>query len=123
VINRRRLVLNAIAAGLMAGSGLLLWSFTRIEPGVTAENFLRLHPGMTENEVDSILGQATGRLSYNGGADVSKSWEVEESAVIITFGDGATDSGTFFGKDGLRLELRPKPETWREKLKRWGLLP
>ena len=123
-MTKRRLVLPAIAVCLLVTSALRLWTFfVLIKPAVTAENFQRLHEGMTEEEVEAILGENPA-LS----APAVKVWKGAEGCSEISFypsgsGDSLARRGLFCGDDGLRLELRPKPESWKEKLSRWGFLP
>lgn len=51
---RRRLLLFAVVLASLIGVGIYL--LLPPKPGVTLENFRRLHVGMTRSEVESILG-------------------------------------------------------------------
>ena len=51
---RRLLILSALLLLPLVGFGI--YFLTPPKPGVTRENFRRLHKGMTQEEVESILG-------------------------------------------------------------------
>jgi hypothetical protein len=78
---RKRMVL---AFGLVLGLGLaslVAWHLLPPRPGVTPENFHRLRLGMTEPEVEAILGEPTVR-----GCETD--WGDEHCYVRILFRDG-----------------------------------
>jgi len=112
----RRIVLGVelliFAAALAC---LLLTPLPRHRPGVTQENFRRLHQGMTEAQVEAIFGaQARFRLRYTGN-HVSY-WDKDGLGVVIRFNDisiNGYEYGAFEGqlsRNGEQvLELRPEP--------------
>jgi len=67
--NRRRLVY--VGASLIClvtifwGGFLLLPTPLLVEPGITPENFKRLHAGMTEGEIEAVLGRPADHTSDN----------------------------------------------------------
>src|SRR5258708_6656666 len=102
-MTRRRLGLAAIAACLFAGSSVLLWSYLApIKPDITAANFRLLHEGMTDEEIEAILGQKQTSQSLTGGTTLAKRWEGEEGVIAMDFDcvGGGPYRGQFVGKDG-----------------------
>jgi hypothetical protein len=119
---KRWFILGAIAMVLaLAGSSVVLWSFTRIKPGATVENFRRLHRGMTQAEVEEILGQG-GEVPVPQSFPTRIAWEGEDGVIYIDFISSAW-TGRYQGNNGEEINLRPNAETLKEKLNRWGLLP
>ena len=64
---RRLVVLAAVALALPAGG--VTWYLTRPEPVITAERARSIQAGMTESEVEALLGGPAG--DYAGGAIVT----------------------------------------------------
>jgi hypothetical protein len=108
----------AIAIGLVAALlvvGLLLYFLSPLlnppRPGVTQENFRRVHKGMSEEEVEAILG-GPGEPAGFMMLTKSREWRGPDCVVSITFGlitgAGAID-GSLTTDDGLTLELTDEP--------------
>jgi len=100
---------------LLLGLSLFLVQLRAPSPGVTPENFRRLHRGMTEKEVEAIMGRPGGsRIGVTGSHCTY--WRESHHTVVIGFSDiwmwgidsGAQD-GKMATKDGLELELRDEP--------------
>lgn len=53
----RRAWLGLLAVAGLAVGGFLVWCLVPPAPGVTVDNYHRLRPGMTEVEVERILGE------------------------------------------------------------------
>jgi hypothetical protein len=66
-MRRRRLLLLGVAALALLGLAALLFALFVPRPGagITRENFERIRTGMTEREVEGILGARSG--DYSGG--------------------------------------------------------
>ena len=112
---KRRLLLVALATCLIGGSGLIFWNFlVPFKPGVTAKNFCRLHEGMTQAEVEVILGQRGTDTGLMSPMDAQKGWAGEEGRIylnIIHYNQVAY-SGAFFGDDGLEApHQKPGPRS------------
>jgi hypothetical protein len=83
----RRLVLGAGALALLLGAaGVVLAWFATPTPGVTLENYQRLRHGMTEREVQDVLGGPGEPISFFKGV---KGWEGQEVDVFVVFAGGA----------------------------------
>jgi hypothetical protein len=118
---RTWLILSAVVLLSLVGVGMYL--ATPPKPGVTRANFLRLHQGMSEEQVEEILGRkADDVMVVTGGCDAS--WSGPEGDIEIGFSYGACD-GNF--RDGsCRERLAPRPHgflvTARSWLERNGFL-
>ena len=85
----RRVLLLVAILGALAGVGLaiLLWSLAPIQkPGITVDNFRRLALGMTEAEVESILGRPG---VFEAASPHWKRWI--ENGILIEVGFGNQD--------------------------------
>jgi hypothetical protein len=126
-MKKRVLVLSGVLLGLGLVA-LVVWLFVPPKPGVTAENFHRLRRGMSEQEVEAILGKpGEATVSFTFGPDTY--WAGEHSQVDVWFidgrvyrarllykGDGQTEylsdlSPSFW--DRVRRSLPWEPETLR----------
>jgi hypothetical protein len=119
----RRLVL---AVGLLACPGLLVFlarplppPLLPLQPGVTPENFRRLHEGMSTGEVKAILGEPEERLHNSD--TLFWVWKGEGCRIGIAFcvdafaGELHTDDGQVS-----HLPSSQPPPSW-DRLR--GLLP
>jgi hypothetical protein len=96
-------------------------------PGVTPENFKRLHKGMTEQEAEAILGRkADGHLDGGGRGHNVSWWHEGECHLGLwspPFGLQSPSSvmdGHMVLPDGSTLPLREKPGNWPlDKLRAW----
>jgi hypothetical protein len=86
-MNKRRVIIVAsIAAGAFVALGTFL--LLREQPGVTYNNRLRLAKGMTEAEVNAILGEpesGVDALHDSSGPLTVKSWRSGDGMVIVHF--------------------------------------
>jgi hypothetical protein len=101
--------------------GLVFLSFTTLillvelvrrqpSPGVTRDNFERLHEEMTEKEVEAIMGSPGEHgIDFLGGHTTL--WRGQDCVVHITFVGEHASTGRLFGPNYLILHLREKPET------------
>ncbi len=117
---RKRLLLGVgllCCLACLALLGALLVRLTRdsVKPGVTVENFRLLHKGMTEEEVESIMGGPGTDMMHVTLRHVTH-WDGEDCTVGIWFSEIIFDSGpvgaeegTLTTKDGLSEELRENP--------------
>ena len=92
---RLLLLLAAVALGLLAGY-LTLWR-TGPQHRITRESFARIQAGMTEQEVEAILGvpagyYATARVAFAECYDlrvpagaVEKQWTCDEGTILVFF--------------------------------------
>jgi hypothetical protein len=124
---------------MVAGLALLLclavltlvaiWTYpARKPPGVTPENFRRLHQGMTEKQVEAILGSpgmgwvfnlSYGREYAGDGCDV----RIEFGAMNDNDEKVTAQQGWMTTTDGSVLELAEKPISLFDRLRLWlGLL-
>jgi hypothetical protein len=98
---KRLLVILVIACAVLAGS-VLLFRYLSPGPGVTLENFKRIRKGMTERDVEAILGTA-GEKAYMWHTPC-RIWQGkrEKVGVVILFSeDGLVQSG---------LMAEPRPD-------------
>src|SRR5688500_2701336 len=78
ISNRRTVALFILLLLIVAAAVLPIWSFSPPSPpGVTPENFHRLHCWMHRVEVEAILGPGTGHRVYITGG-YSESWHGPE---------------------------------------------
>src|SRR5437868_4562391 len=108
---RRKLVLGV---GLLACLGLValvVWSLLPPKPGVTEANFLRLHAGMSQQEVRRVFGgpgEFAGYMTFQHLQD----WEGDHCHVTILFSDfggSRATSGTLTTDEGQTLDLPAEP--------------
>ena len=82
-MRRRRLLLGVSAVVLLvAGFALFVW-LTRPTPGVTWENFRRLHIGMSVKEVERLLGEP--HEVYGSRRGTERYWKSQEVEISLTF--------------------------------------
>jgi hypothetical protein len=120
---RKRLVL---AVGLVVCLGLVgLVIVPQLEPpkpGVTVENFRRLHQGMTFEEVGAILdAPGQGRTWWGEGQSLTVYWKTDHGHAEVEFidpGEGGAQAGQFRADDGRVVLLRPKPLSFWDQLRR-----
>ncbi len=120
-----------VLAGLLAGAGLSgAWLYRTVfafTPGVTQENFDRLHAGMKVDQVKTILGEPVSGYSRRTLGVTKDGWrDYEEGPFIILFhAEGELEAGLFYaGKGkGPSRELAPSPEPFLARLRRWLPLP
>jgi hypothetical protein len=89
--------------------GLLVWAHLP-RPGVTWENIAKLRSGMTESEVEDLLGGAGTQV---GNRELEKSWQNEqpmEGSVVVRF-----------GRTGTVIDIRanPPPGAHLPRWRRW----
>jgi hypothetical protein len=91
----------------------------RPKPGVTRENFDRLRTGMSEQEVESILGcpgEFFGCMTFC----TYKSWDGQDCWIVVRFsqliGVGA-EEGSCSTPDGIQVAMREA--TWIDRECRW----
>jgi hypothetical protein len=109
----RLLVLFVLLVPLV-GIGVYWATLPPIKPGVTLENFRRLHKHMTRAQIEAILG--TGKRDAD--SDIVR-WKSGETEVAIAFFDsGEAGPGSFFegGKDV--AHLRDEARGW-ESFQLW----
>lgn len=134
---RLLLVLELVAIPLVGG--IYLWfvfACTPLEPQVTMENIYRLHKGMTQEEVEAILGEpsqpyAERSLPYGlssesyykmtGKIEVCAQWKQKGSIVNILFvGDKKSapvvDGYNLGADDGVYIILGERPKTYIEQI-------
>jgi hypothetical protein len=114
---RKRMLL---AFGLLIGLGLVALVVWRLQPprsGVTEANFRRLHAGMSEAQVEAILGPTEVPVMCNTG-DMTYAWQGEHcSACIAFFASGSCD-GTLRTDDGRVMTIPPEPAPFLDQLRR-----
>jgi hypothetical protein len=119
---RKRIVLGI---GLLGCLGLVaLVAVPRLvglRPGVTVDNFRRLHPGMPEQEVAGILGRPgeqcePGEPSWNG--IYCRRWSSTSCVVEVWFIGGVAQSGEAKTEDGLVQFLPDSPPPLWDRFRR-----
>jgi hypothetical protein len=93
---------------------LVVWQRKGPSPGVTLGNFNRLHKGMTEKEVEAIMGPGEMRGTVSFSHFII--WSNSHSSVIISFSDISIDGinvratkGDISIEGGGTLDLREEP--------------
>jgi hypothetical protein len=82
--------------------------------GVTRENFLRLHEGLTREQVEEIMGGPP-KACYQSSGTHSLVWHGQGINVSIDYaGDKGAIGGLAHCSDGTEIELqrKPKVESW-----------
>lgn len=87
-------------------------------PGATPANFMRLHKGMDEKEVEAIMGRPGDyRMGFTG--NHCTFWRELHCSVVIGFSDITIDGISLGAKDGElsmkgggKLELREEPSSF-----------
>jgi hypothetical protein len=108
----RLLLLGAGVLALVGVAGLLVLWFTTPEPGVTKANYRRLGVGMTEAEVEHVLGRQ-GKLIPTGGDStvviVTKEWYEGDLGIVLWLdSDHRLMGGScFIWPEEVRLRLGP----------------
>lgn len=125
-MTRRRLLLFAAAACLLfVVPAVAYWTLVPT-PGVTLENFKRLHSGMSIEEVKTIMGRAPDRsFQWIGSGHL---WHGEEGTVSISTDFDARMVGVFYpGRKGPTSQFlegdeifmaSPPPESIFAKIRR-----
>jgi hypothetical protein len=86
--------------------------------GVTPDNFHRLRVGMTEREVEAILGKPGEPVLYTTfGPDTF--WSGEHCRVNVWFGRGGVACAELAGDDGLQEFLPDRDPSFWDHLRRW----
>ncbi len=107
---RRRFIILGVLLVAVVGVGVYL--LMPPKPGVTRENFRRLHKGMTSEQVQEIIGVRFS-LCASSSASLYMIWEGGEGKIQVEFirtgvylnrPEGAT-SGGFYPKEGNREQL------------------
>jgi len=117
--SRALLLMLALVVCLAAGFVVFLWVTA---PGhhITFENLQQIQAGMTEQEVETILGApagdySNGRTRMWGGVSISKGvnkkWIADDCAIEVAFAPN--------GRVGGLCITDARPETWIDKLRRW----
>jgi hypothetical protein len=122
-MKRRSLLLGCLALVALVAVPRLLAP----KPGVTVENFRRLHRGMTKEEVDAILGGPGEVSGFINNMARTRDWHGDHCTVSIMSSSLATldaASGEIRTDDGrLLLRLAPEPPSCWDQLRRvlpWG---
>jgi hypothetical protein len=116
-MRRRFLLVVGLFACLFCGASLYVMWQPSYTPGVTPENFRRLHKGMTRDEVQAILG-GPGSFQQRGTDSFGEKWHGEHCCIFLWFQDWAevtVDSGSMTTQDGSRVymaEDRADPRFW-----------
>jgi hypothetical protein len=107
----RRSILLAAAASLLVASPIaaVWWALTP-EPGVTLENFRRLHDGMTLEEIETIMGKPSDRCEIPMNGSSTHIWVGDEGTVSITQG---FVTGTFQKQGETVRQLASAPRSFR----------
>ena len=131
-MSRRKLLLGVSVPALLVLAGLLLTLLPRPGAGITPASYERIRVGMTEKEVEAVLGVRPG--DYSGGRayfpasprrpgwpplgsgrrETLRMWAGDEVAVYVWFDDGGQ------AVDKMLRPLRPDGGPW-DHLR--GLLP
>jgi hypothetical protein len=122
---RRRLLLLWLFVSLgLAAIGLgafgIARSILRPEPGVTRENFRRLHFWMSPQEAETILGGPAKDKQYVTGGFIEH-WKSDGLTIcLLTCGPNVL-GGQLTMADGSAEPLRPEPsrETILDRVRRW----
>ena len=98
---------------------LVVWQRKGPSPGVTLANFHRLHKGMTEKEVEAIMGGPGGEAGGRFSSFHWTHWKGSNCRINIMFSDWLVDgvnlrtegvkNGHLIFDDGNVLELREEP--------------
>jgi hypothetical protein len=115
-----------VVAGVLVFLGLLgLAAVPRLlppKPGVTLENFRRLHRGMTKEEVDVLLGGPGEVTGFVNNMARTRYWYGDHCRVSIRSSSFVTldaASGEIRTDDGQLLSrLAPEPTSFWERLRR-----
>jgi hypothetical protein len=112
-MTRRILLGVGLLSAACVLAGLLM---PPVRPGVTVGNFQRLREGMTEEQVEAILGRAAdGREEYY--STPYSIWRGEDFTIAIHFGahepaGGASDGALITDAWKRIIRLRPRPDPW-----------
>ena len=89
------------------------------KPGVTVENFKRLHKGMTEEEVEAIFGRPADHKSYMTLQNL-RDWDGPGFRVHLVFSLGEAHGFLVFLDNRTELEIQEKPyEFPLKQMGRW----
>jgi hypothetical protein len=123
-VMKNRLLLLLAVGGLAGVASLLVLSARPLppplQPGVTPNNFRRLHEDMSTGEVEAILGKPDKQFLMSG--TLTRIWKGERCSIGITFCGDAL-SGECHTDDGQVLDLppsHPPPSFWERHR---GVLP
>ena len=114
---RRRPFLLLGLLGLLAllGAFATQWLLSR-PPGVTAANFERVQVGMTEAQVEGLLGPESILAEHDGPHRI---WVAEHAWLEVWFDEGGRVAKKEPWASFPRVLRRRPPETFWEKLRRW----
>ncbi len=111
---RTWLILSAMALMSLVGVGIY-WA-TPTKPGVTRANFLRLHEGMSEAQVEAILGRKADEVMGVTNGRVAF-WSGPEGHIDISFSYGACEGN--FREGSFRERLAPRPHGFLVAARSW----
>src|SRR5262249_50264303 len=103
-MRKRLLLTGGLAVYVVVLAPLLLPLFHRPSPGVTRENFLRMHQGMTEEEIEAILGCPSvteEELSISLVPRCRRIWKGNEGVITIWFTAAPGREVAFVGRFSL----------------------
>jgi hypothetical protein len=113
---RKRILIGLAVLWGLCFAGLLLADFLHLrKPGVTVENFQRLHGGMTGRQVVRILGRPPDVASPIPGGYEAR-WETDDGTLWIFFSPTAV-SGALSMEGVPILQLRRKPPSLHQRVK------
>jgi hypothetical protein len=114
-MRKRLLAVGVLLLCLGVLSLVVVWQRPRPVPGVTLENFRRLHKGMTSKQVEAILGEP-GEAFLLG-----RRYGNKDFAIYIQF-DPVADEGWWVDNETdlvIDDKLRGKPPTFLEWVRSW----
>ena len=113
---RRLLLIVAAVCLLLAVPFVVRWAMTPV-PGVTNENFKRLHTGMTLEEMEAILGERA-ELQHVAGMPVH-TWTGKDSGVSVIENAPGYMVGWHFRNGYPIAQLASPPDPLLTKIRRW----
>ncbi len=119
-MSRRGVLLAVGALALLGLAGFVTFLYlTRPAPGVTPENFQRLRLGMTESQVEAVLGSAG--EDYPGapaGPDRVLAWDGPGIEVVVYFTKGRVSRGVLLRQDGTWVQTEDADNLpWIDRLR------
>jgi hypothetical protein len=101
-MSRRRAIYCGSALAFFLAGSLSLWLWTRER--ITEENFSRIHAGMTQKDVENILGGPPG--DYRRQKSIETYYKMEEHPVIVKVGPSSALHPVWWGTEGsIELDL------------------
>jgi hypothetical protein len=120
---RRILFTTVVAAVVLLLVGIGVYFSVPPKPGITRENFLRIHKGMPEEQVRSIfgsMGEPRDFLARHTDHEMHLTvWNGGDGVVWIVFDEGKADAGVFDPEHGLSVPLGGEPEGLAQRVRRW----